>query len=144
MRNLIHQIKNFFYWGWTLRKDYDWDHQYLIQIMNIKLTRMKREMLEKPNYYQWTTKKSDRGRKALIICADLSKRLLKENSYYMDKHIKKHPKHFTLGGVAVRAKPSASEHKEFMRAINKDKAIHKLQNEMFFNQLQKWHNYWWT
>jgi hypothetical protein len=144
MKNLISQIKNFFYWGWTLRNDYNWDSQYLIKLIHIKLNRMKNEMLEKPNYYEWTTKKGDRGRKALIICEELSKRLTEENSYYMDKHYEKYPILLKFDKYINRTERNPKEHKEFMRAVEKDRAIHKLQKEMFFKQLEKWYDYWWT
>lgn len=43
------RIEKFFYWGWKLRNNHDWDYAFLYEIMYLKLTRMRISFLEKGN-----------------------------------------------------------------------------------------------
>ena len=34
--------QRFFYWGWAMRKNHDWDYQYLLIMLDLKLARMEK------------------------------------------------------------------------------------------------------
>jgi len=40
IRRFWSKIKNFFYWGWKLRANFDWDYMFLIYIIKFKIDRM--------------------------------------------------------------------------------------------------------
>jgi hypothetical protein len=44
MRKLLRTIKNFFYYGWTLRNSYDFDYSYCEEAFLLKLKRLQHEM----------------------------------------------------------------------------------------------------
>lgn len=44
MRRLLRTIRNFFYYGWTLRNSYDFDYSYCEEIFLLKLKRLQHEM----------------------------------------------------------------------------------------------------
>lgn len=134
---MLRKIKNFLYWGWTMRNDVDWDYSSLIQVMHVKLSRMKVEMLDTPNDYMWTTEKTNQARKLRTV-VELSKRLRYDvgYDYYINKFYGKTPR--TFGRL------SKEDQKKFVRAYKKDDAIKNLHWEMFWDILKKYSQHWWV
>jgi len=94
---MFERIKRFFFWGWTLKDNHDWDSGYLEQMILIKLKRMKHALDNDPynmnesDYRRelFTCNESERpnlllnlkAHKALRLCIALFNRILTE-SYY--------------------------------------------------------------
>lgn len=45
MKHYLQNIRMFFYWGWKLRNNHDWDYSYLFDMITLKLERMNKELL---------------------------------------------------------------------------------------------------
>lgn len=44
MRQILSQIKNFLYWGWTMRSNHDYDYGFCEQVLLLKLKRLREAM----------------------------------------------------------------------------------------------------
>lgn len=83
----LESVERFFYWGWKLRSNYDFDYEYMLEMMLLKMKRLQKalnyeneqEMLfhkeHNPDVYQ--------SRKALRLAIILLDRYLKDE--YSDK-----------------------------------------------------------
>lgn len=55
MKHILSQIKNFFYWGWILRKSWNWDFGFCEEVLLLKLKRLREAM----NTCKWHMSLSD-------------------------------------------------------------------------------------
>lgn len=48
IRDILHQIKMFFFWGWNMRHDVDWDYSGYQQAIILKINRQIKELKNDP------------------------------------------------------------------------------------------------
>lgn len=58
LHQLIGRIKRFFFWGWKLRDNHDFDGAFLLEVIEIKLQRM-HDGFKKYGHCLWTTEEVD-------------------------------------------------------------------------------------
>jgi hypothetical protein len=79
-------IKRFFFWGWKLKKSFEWDSHYLLEVMLIKMKEM-HDGFEKYGCGVWCTDPTSEDyvkMKSLKLCIKLLERISKDE--YFEKH----------------------------------------------------------
>lgn len=82
IRQFFRTIGRFFYWGWKLRNNYDFDYQYLEDIIYLKLKRMENQFKNGPTEWGWDLRNSPpkmRLGRVFKQCVELSRRLVEED-----------------------------------------------------------------
>lgn len=83
IKRYLRMISRFFYWGWHLRWNYDWDHAYLYRIIYLKLDRMCKEFEHRSYHVCWSSVDTQTFRK--LRCArECAKRLADDNYMLLD------------------------------------------------------------
>lgn len=90
IRNFFRAIKRFFYWGWKLRNNYDWDYSYIYQVLHLKLRRMYDDMTKRN--ITFGTDKNSSNMKRLLEACELSKRLYETNYRFKNSHEERNDK----------------------------------------------------
>lgn len=173
MYNLIQTIKRFFYWGWTLRKSYDWDYGYVEEMLYLKIKRLKHTMdtdkhhmnlddLRKslkeldPNHFNYEfelshTKETIRCYKALnIVVAILERR--QQNDFYEDlSGFNAFFEKYTNGN---KCRFLSEEHKEvlpkeeyrpkFLALFEASERLKARDKEILYKLIAKYSDGWWT
>ena len=76
IRNLLHQIRNFFYYGWHFRNQRDWDSGFLLEMMHLKMRDISK-CLDNSKIWDFPKKQSRRLKIAIHILERL-----KEDNYF--------------------------------------------------------------
>lgn len=69
--NFMRKIKNFFYWGWKLRNDIDYDYTSIYYILHLKFNKMHKSITTEG----YTRSAKSREMVDLKVCAHLAKEL---------------------------------------------------------------------
>ncbi len=146
-------------WGWKMRHNYDWDSQYLLEVMLYKLERMYTESISNTNFV-WTQDPSDkdeyRPMVALRICIMLLKRLTTRDSIcyatraYAD--FEKKWGDLVPSGTGIlnfkRANSSpdraAEEDADYKYFSDLSYGIYSRDYNLLWNLLNKYSPHWWT
>ena len=142
MLKLLNQLSNFFYWGWKLRENYDWDYSFLYEIIYLKLERMERIFRNKS--YAINSKKHA---KQIMVAKNLAKRLMDENyDFYETDFYKKWGGHEIKieNGLIEFIYPNVSDYNKNQRiAIMRDNSKKSEDKKALFDLLEKQIEYWW-
>jgi len=89
LKQFIQTFKRFFYWGWKLRHNYDWDCNLMYFMMYLKM----KTLIDYSRAYAhlcWNIKEDGKEFRKLKIACELAKRLW-ESDYntYQNNHVKK-------------------------------------------------------
>lgn len=147
MRKLFNQISRFFYWGWKLRNNHDFDGGYIYEMLELKLKRMKKACYEN-GHRVWSEK--SREYKAIVECIELCKKLGdEEHPYYemfekefgpgLDYEFKDVGNGFTQ--LIDSNTPFYQKQRTFV--FRKRESLQKARRERLFHLLNKWLPYWW-
>jgi inorganic triphosphatase YgiF len=148
LKNLPYNIKNIIGWSKVLWNNFDWDHAFLLEVLEYKLSRMKKyfengkittvetydEMLEKLNI-------------ALTACNQLVSRDFE--SELIDPHYEKYPFHVDEWtdeqGRKVHGKHpmKGQERKDFLAIDKKIKKQEKKYKHQLFDTMRDYHDWWW-
>jgi hypothetical protein len=115
--NLIEQIKSFFYYGWHMRKTFEFDATSIYKLLYLKLDRMYKEF-ENNGHCLWNDNESTNEMKKLRTARELAKRL--DEDKYFNNNIKELEKKWGK--------------------IEKQKVLEK---EQLFKLLNQYINAWW-
>lgn len=75
LRNKYEQIRRFFYWGWNLRNNADYDYGFLEELLYIKLARLYKELSKPSPFFSMTP-----GGLRKLKCAEIiAERLFRDN-----------------------------------------------------------------
>jgi len=142
---LYETIKRFFFWGWKLRNNHDWDGAYMYEIIYIKLSRMYYCFLN-DGHCVWNSSKDMKDMRKLYECKELAKRL-REGEYhsYIHKHYDKWCPNLDIILHLNRRNEdrSLAEKIEFKVACKKDNAQYKVDKERFDYLFSKYLTTWW-
>jgi hypothetical protein len=159
IRSFLRKVKRSFDFavhGWN---SYDWDYGYLLELIEFKLKRMKKEIDNGHHVPDKTTNQS------LRICIKLLKKInFRDYHYFMDLHNKKwgdcewvwhrtdeEGKEIPNGASrvefkrpnAVTEEEKAKEREEFRIAYKLDDAQRERDVRWLFNIMAKYHQCWW-
>jgi len=157
-RKYYQMFKRMIFWGWNMRRSYDWDVYGVYRMVNLKLDRCYKEFRDN-GYCVWNSSESSNRMRKLRTAIELSKRL--DEDKYLDKGFIEHDKKW--GEVKVSYKPldnglsnvifkrpgikteedeikAKKEIKALMKKANKQKESDKKQ---FFDLLYKNIEIWW-
>lgn len=133
--SFLSKIRNFFYYGWKFRENYDWDFSYLYEMIILKIRDMRNHLELEGN----TVKCSDkRFLKQMTIAANCLERL--RNDDYCDgphfRHRKRKPVYNKIFNVWLfEYPPGYFQHEENLR---------KQDMEMFCKIFTKYSRHWWN
>jgi hypothetical protein len=145
MFKTIETIKRFFFWGWKLRNNHDWDGAYMYEIIYIKLSRMY-DCFLKDGHCMWNDGSDKIGMRRLSECKELARRLREESYHkYVSKHYDKYYPGFDLNRLLNRRNEdrSLAEILEFKAACKKDSTQYKVDKERFDYLFSKYLTSWW-
>lgn len=84
MIRLFNQISNFFYWGWKLKENYEWDYFFLYEIIYLKLQRMEKL------FCNGMGEDSIKYAKQIMVAKNLAKRLMDDKyDFYLSEFYRK-------------------------------------------------------
>ena len=149
IRNLPYNIKNIFGWSKVLWNNFDWDHDYLLVILEYKLTKMKKYF---ENSKWIDVEEGSKTAKEIDVCLQACNKLLDEeykNEIY-EKFYDKYPiasleewideQGRTVHGMKPMAK---EERKEFKKAYKlADKTSKDLRHQLFDNMRDNLEGWW--
>jgi hypothetical protein len=135
--------------GWN---NYDWDHAYLLEVIEFKLKRMQREIVVQGHHIP--DKATDQSlRLAIKLVGKLQKH---DYGYFCDQHIAKWGslefiektdengrKYTGMGRPGVTPEQEEAERAEFRAAYLKDDSIKARDTRWLFNIIAKYNEYWW-
>ena len=147
-------IERFFYWGWKLRHNYDWDSAGIYDMILFKLDRMI-PIFEDSQYHSYSKKFVNRMKEV----RDLAKRL-KQGDYnqYHDSFEEKWGrqtwntesiKEGQITRICFNEPPSVNDtnlekyHSEFKKAMTDDYNAEIADRKLFFELLNKYIQKWW-
>jgi hypothetical protein len=86
IRQFFKSIKRFFYWGWKMRHNYDWDHVFLLEVIHLKLKRMEHYQI---NHGMSVDSEDPRStmRKALRTSIRLCERLIERDPMFYSERL---------------------------------------------------------
>lgn len=161
VRNFIASVRMFFFWGWRLRNNYDWDYGYLMDFIKIKLKRMDKALHAKNKEYElsYDQFKSQQALRLAILLLERFEDRGSETGYAINA-CKSHNLKWgsletnmleTEAGTDIRfwrknAKTEAEkeqEAEEYRKLMNLDHEIYKRDVKIFWNIMQKYHTTWW-
>lgn len=148
LKNLPYNIKTIFQWSKVLWNNFDWDHGYLLEIIEYKLSRMKKYFehgeITTPETY---ANMLEQINIALDACRQLTSRDFE--SKLLDPYYEKYPPHIdewldeqgrkVHGMLPVKGQ----ERKDFttmIKEINKQEEEYKHQ---LFDTMRDYSDYWW-
>lgn len=140
MRALLEKIKRMIFWGWKMRNSYDFDASTLYDMIYYKLDRVYNCFLE-DSHCVWNDGPNTKGMRKLRIARELARRLKDETyTYHYEQYLLKYEPerlstHWTSWTIRNR--------KEFKRAIQRDSAMQKRDNDYLFKLLNKNLTHWW-
>jgi hypothetical protein len=156
---IIGKIERFFYWGWKMRDNYDWDSCYLLDVLLFKLERIYRESINN-THYVWTQDRADkeeyRAMVALRICITLLKRLTKRGTLFYapaayDKHEAKWGDFVSgvTGVLSLRRENVTPENQEeekadFRALMDFSHKIYSRDYDLLWKLLKEYSPQWWT
>jgi len=168
MRLLFETIKRFFYWGWALRNNRDWDNTFLDEIILLKLQRMRacfnseefhhnrwslKEELEDTRQIEFKQGLIDQYKAdvALDICISILKRRM-DDRYYdklvgLEKLYERVEHNFDNGTIntIVDGKPATPEFRSYQRELMfKSAEIAARDNKLLFSLMEKFNSSWWS
>lgn len=75
---MLKRILRFFYWGWMLKDSYDFDAQYIYQMLYLKLERMEKSFTLN-GHCVWNSNPNNKEMRKLRIAKTLAKRLWEDD-----------------------------------------------------------------
>ncbi len=148
LRNLPYNIKTIFQWSKILWNNFDWDHRYLLDLIEYKLSRMK-------NYFEHSDfivqeeydKIIEQISIALNACHQLTSREFELE--LLEPHYEKYPFHFddwidSEGRKCHGILPMGAKEKEDWEKMNK--AIDEKESEykhQLFDTMRDYSDWWW-
>ena len=148
IRNLPYNIKNIFGWSRVLWNNFDWDHNYMLVILEYKLTKMKRYF---ENSKWIDEEEGSKTAKEIDVCLQACNKLLDEEykREIYGKFYEKYP--ITLnewldeqGRTVHGMLPMVGEKKkEFTKAYKlADKTDNELRHQLFDNIRDNFEGWW--
>lgn len=119
---------------------YDWDHSYLLKLMQYKLKRMRKHH-EKHHRHVGVEKTI----KQLLVCEQLLDRLAKDqytDHDYSDHLEKWYPNKDFFERLNCR-KDNPKESKEFRRIMDHGEYMYQQDVDLFCKTFKKYHRHWW-
>lgn len=165
MRSFIEQIKRFFYWGWTLRKSFDFDYGYTEQLLLLKLKRLLHTMNTDPYHmnledlYKYKDDPNNtqfdkdwaisaiKGHRALICVIKLLERRLND-SYYWDfvgitAYYEQNPINFD--SFNERTEEDRLRYINILKPmLDAERRLIDRDKKLIYNILYKYSDHWWT
>jgi len=151
IRRFTDQVKNFFFWGWKLRSNWDWDGAYIYDIMYLKLERVHQYAVNE-ELHCWTDSGTNTMRK-LAEAKGLCKQLKEERFHkYAHKISVKYQYdddgdllNNALGLHYPNAKTIDKKLYVFLMrgAIKRDSVQEQLKTDRFWYLMNKYTRHWW-
>jgi hypothetical protein len=149
VRNLPYNIKNVFGWSRVLWNNFDWDHNYMLVILEYKLKKMKK-YFETANWLEKA--ENDKTANEISVSLDACSKLLDEeykNEIY-GKFYEKYPistfeEWIDEQGRTVHGMKSmvGEERREFTKAYKlADKTDKELRHQLFDNMRDNFEGWW--
>lgn len=142
IRNIVRGIRNVIHYLPIIWRDRDWDHTYLLQLMEFKLRRMSKFFKEEDLLVH-----DERSSKETLICAELLKRLVEDDycSKEWDEHYAKFPWEFEElpDGSALKI-GKKGETNSSLKILRKSKEVRKVDEELFFKIFKRKYTHWWN
>lgn len=154
---LLSKIQRFFYWGWKLRNNADYDFAHFEWMMLLKLKRMK-DYFKGSDICDWTSPNPEEDKtsmKALNLAIKILERLTTRDSVlYCDNLYRKIEAKWggyetmNLRIKMVRANVITDEdvkeyRKDFQNAWDTSAKIYRRDNRNFYRILEKYGRHWW-
>jgi hypothetical protein len=148
IKNLPYNIKNIFQWSKILWNNFDWDDGYLMNIIEYKLSKMKKyfengDFIEEEEY----DKMLEKINVALNACHQLTSRDFELE--LLDPYYKKYPFHIDTwtdenGRVVHGMKSMEGKEKDDFLAMTKTIDEKELEyNHQLFDTMRDYHDWWW-
>lgn len=139
---LVEMIKRMMFWGWHMRRSWDFDANTVYEMLYLKYDRTYKCM-KKHHHLMWNRNTETRGMKRLASMVLLTKRLHEDNyvdiadpTFWEDYYSK--PRKFE-----DFFKDDGDSKDRFRYAVKKSEEIKKQDKEMFIKLLQKHNDGWW-
>lgn len=160
MGRLWNCIKRFFYWGWKLRNSHDWDHDYFLEVMYLKLKRMEQYQITQGISVDSEDPDSEM-RKSMRVALKLLERLrersgvvyavgaeAKFNAKWGNIEIVETPYKEGMMRVRVKRKNVTDENEKTYEMESRQLAefnneIYTRDKRLLFNIIAEYIDYWW-
>lgn len=158
LREIAYQVRNFFYWGWKLRHDQNYDFGYLEKMLLMKLTAM-RDYFRDYGHLSWCQDESSDERadwKALELTIKLlEKSIAHDNGEYILKNdLDKWGEwisHDGEGSILERLRPEkvVTEedkrhwHNEWVNHMNREDRTARKYRKIMYRLVEKYGRSWW-
>jgi len=130
-------VKRFFYYGWKLRKNGDWDYNYLYKIIHLKICNIEKA-IKNDKLHSWS-KRDFRDLKIAKNCLD---RLINDRytvysneDRYLERKV--HPEF----GIVYSIKPDKL--KFYKKSLEKEQYLRNQDMDMFCKILKERSTRWW-
>lgn len=135
---ILRKIKNFFFWGWKLRNDVNWDYSSVYYVLEVKLGKLRTGCYQDGNHV-WS--ENSREYKAISECINLCKKL--QESYNDNLNTVPGMDKLCFENGRFVNKMTKQEKTWMKMASEKDNLIQKKRKERLFFLLNKWSDFWW-
>jgi hypothetical protein len=156
IKNVYLKARRMLYWGWAMRNNYDWDHDFIIEMLVLKMERMRNYFL-KHGYHSTECKNYKPKMQSISLAIKLGHRLLR-NEYEMHQrafakkygplNIRTTPESSTPNSVTLiftlnKAYVTDDQLRESAEAWQADENMKNRDYQRFYKIISKYSTYWW-